>query len=285
PPYLPLANYYRCLPVCESIPSPPSTFTVREVSILESLLVASSGVTELKHLGDFESIPRPTNFLRRFMATCIVDDRYIYILGGTNTGHSTFYSAFWRFDTVTETFTALANYPLPIAGSMLWEQDDYLYSYSGVTTGTSGTTKIYRYNMASNAWQAITGVSVPRPAGLSAYGVHNSMLYRYGGQNGNINYGYLEIIDKDCNVQSSQLIQVNGKTRTLSRSQGRIVDGVFYVPKGLATPSPVTEWADMLEIDLTTGATATYPIDDVGDNSTPTVIVGGEMLIFEAMGP
>ena len=85
----------------------------------------------------------------------------IYIGGAWNT------QTFYKFDTLTETYTQLANAPAVMSGAYLVQVGDYIYQIGGEKLGT----KMYKYSIINNKWTLLS-VSSPQPLnGTSVFAI------------------------------------------------------------------------------------------------------------------
>lgn len=86
----------------------------------------------------------------------------IYIFGSYNS------TLFYKFDTITETYTKLTSSPAYLSGSVVANVGDYIY----VTGGEKLIKKMYKYSISNNTW---TKISVDAP-----YQLMTTSMFVYG---------------------------------------------------------------------------------------------------------
>lgn len=93
---------------------------------------------------------------RHLHATCAVDNRYIYLVGGLTADGSGLQSTFWRYDHSNNSWTILT--PIPFvsrAGCLIHDlrNKDRIWFFGGSTGNTTPRrNSIYYYSISSNTW-------------------------------------------------------------------------------------------------------------------------------------
>lgn len=95
----------------------------------------------------------------------------IYIGGAWNT------QTFYKFDTITEQYTQLANAPGNMSGSYLTQVGDCLYQIGGEKLGT----KMYKYSITDNKWTLLS-TTLPQPLNGTSVFVIGTNIYLVSGR-------------------------------------------------------------------------------------------------------
>lgn len=119
----------------------------------------------------------------------------IYFCGGRVGSVNT--NALWRYDTLTDAWTQLANCPVSLTNAALVAIDNMLYFGTG-WNGTSTVNVLYRYDVANNTWSQMASCSIARQyAGYAA--INGKMYVCQGGMGGNVRTPSIEIYDPVTN--------------------------------------------------------------------------------------
>lgn len=152
----------------------------------------------------------------------IGDDFYV----GLGSDGTSILQTLWKYSTINNNWTSLANYP---GGAIGYVVAEVVNGKAYVGLGTPGNNNWYEYNPSNNIWTAKANFPGTETNACASFAVNNK-IYVVGGRNGatytNNNYQY----DPATNVWT-QMADITGPDRGYALSFA--IDGFGYVLMGL----------------------------------------------------
>ncbi len=184
-------------------------------------------------------------------AQCADQPNSFYVIGGVDSSYSSVANA-WRYDANTDTWNALAPYPVATEGPQAVCYEGYIYTLQG-----NSTNGFYIYDIAGDTWAAAAS-AVPHTMWGAALGAWGGKIYVVGGDADSTFGGTLnsvDIYDIATGAWSS-----GAPMPAPTGSAGYVqIDSYLYIVGGWGDGSPTTNETNTQRYDMATDSWSSGP--------------------------
>ena len=121
---------------------------------------------------------------RALPASCIVDDRYVYVAGGCASYAGGLSSNMWRYDTVANSWTVLTPLPFNARGGLLCHnlkfKDRIYFMGSSAVNAKDFRNTIYYYSISANSWVQVPQTLPIACRALSGFCTEDGIFILFG---------------------------------------------------------------------------------------------------------